>query len=1107
MSEHRNFIFWDPSGRRWPRWKQRLLLLGAVLFIGVLLFIRSMTVAAPLRVPEEVTQMKAELQSIAPVGTFTELNPAKPVWMKFRRSPKKPVALVHLDPAAPVRLGYVNGWDPNCYQSLKTHGRALTHVCLESLFVKDLEGNLAVEESEEVEDWVHNHHIALLLGLQNLEGSEWQPQRIESLVLGPPENRRHFIDNILVELEKHYANGLVIDWQRIDPTYRDGCTALIRELAARLHAEHRELWFSVESGPEFEVFDLDAVASVADRLVAVLHDENSELDAPGPIASMDWFEGWLKTVVQYGEPRQWVLAVGCYGYDWTAGEREAEVVSFADVMVRAYRSGTGSIESIDPSYNPHFHYRENNADHTVWFLDAITVSNQMLMAADYGIGGFGLYRMGLEDPDVWRLMFHVPAEPLSREDMEELRTVDLPGMAGNVGKGELIRVEAGPNTGYRNLAVVRRDFIISRYTSFPAPYTVFHHGAEKKNVVTLTFDDGPDPKWTPKILDALKEKNVKATFFIVGRQAERYPDLVHRIVKEGHDIGNHTFFHPNLSNASEEQVDLELNSTQRLLQSITNRSTILFRPPYIADSRPSTESEIQPLFKSQNMGYITVAQEIDPRDYEKPGVEELLRRVREQRPRGNVLLLHDGGGDRSQTIEVLPRIIDYLRERGDLVVPMSDVLNISRDVLMPPLPTRHPSIDLLASEWGFNILRFLEECLWSFMILAAVLVLLRTLVVIALAGWHRRFRRNSFDMDYRPGISLIIAAYNEAKVIRQTLRSLQNNGYPGPLEIIVVDDGSNDGTADVVSEAFSDTPNLHVLRQGNSGKAAALMRGIGQCHNEILVMIDADTQLPRGSLHRLVQPFRDPEIGAVSGQAKVGNTRKWLGRFQALEYICGFNLDRRAYHMLDAITVVPGAIGAYRRGAVKACGGFCNDTLAEDTDLTLTLHRHRYRVAYAGNAIAYTEAPETYRALFKQRFRWAFGTMQCLWKHRDLLFNWDCRWLGCFSLPSIWIFQVFLVATMPLVDAFAIWSLISGTIPDVWIYACAFLLIDLFLALLACLLEGVRLRQCLLIIPMRLLYRPLLALVVWRSIFTALRGIVVGWGKLERTAAPMPHLK
>jgi cellulose synthase/poly-beta-1,6-N-acetylglucosamine synthase-like glycosyltransferase len=363
-----------------------------------------------------------------------------------------------------------------------------------------------------------------------------------------------------------------------------------------------------------------------------------------------------------------------------------------------------------------------------------------------------------------------------------------------------------------------------------------------------------------------------------------------------------------------------------------------------------------------------------------------------------------------------------------------------------------------------------------------------------------RFRRRT-RADVREPVSVLIAAFNEAKVIAETLRSLLGSDYAGKLEIVVVDDGSTDDTAAEVERVAKLDPRVRLLQQENRGKAPALQRALGAAHHGIAVFIDADTQCQSNTISRLVEPFADPETGAVSGHAKVGNLRTFIAQCQALEYTCGFNLDRRAYDRWNCITVVPGAISAIRREAIDRVGGLSLETLAEDTDLTLSLHKDRQRIVYVPGAIAWTEAPETFATLARQRFRWAYGTLQCLWKHRDMVFNWKYRALGWFSLPSIWFFQIILVAITPAVDLFLILSLPFGAWRDLLPFVIVFLATDVILATLACILEHENLLQAWRIIPMRLIYRPMLSYCIWKAILRGVKGAWVSWGKLERTAS------
>jgi cellulose synthase/poly-beta-1,6-N-acetylglucosamine synthase-like glycosyltransferase len=363
----------------------------------------------------------------------------------------------------------------------------------------------------------------------------------------------------------------------------------------------------------------------------------------------------------------------------------------------------------------------------------------------------------------------------------------------------------------------------------------------------------------------------------------------------------------------------------------------------------------------------------------------------------------------------------------------------------------------------------------------------------------RRSRRRVFTPDYLPSVSVVIAAYNEEKVIADTVESVLDNGYEA-IEVIVDDDGSKDHTLEILRQRFGADARVTILAQPNEGKSAALNNAISHASNGIVVAVDADTVFRRGTIGKLARHFQDPRIGAVSGNARVGNRNRWITRFQAIEYIYGFNLDRRALDLLNAITVVPGAVGAWRKDLIVQLGGFSHDTLAEDTDLTLAIRRLGYIIRYEEKAVAFTEAPEDTRSLARQRFRWAFGTLQAAWKHRDAMFLPKYGTLWFVALPSIWLFQILLSALSPFAEAAMILAVLGGNGKVVLLYYFSFFVLELLTGLLAYGLEGERPGDLWLLFFQRIYYRELMYYVLARSILHAMRGHIVGWGKLERRA-------
>ena len=1115
------FVFLDPSGKRWPRLRLALLLLFIGIFIAVVWFIEALLVRPELRLPASVRQLKDNLRESAPRGIPLPTDPSKIApWQKFY--PKSQAAVERIaklreqlhgtqpKKIAEVSLAFCAGDDQDSYRSLEKHAAQLTHVCTDWFTVIDGTGTLHTDEDLRVAKLAASNGLILMPMLSNLVENTWQPEAVENLANGPADHQNQFIVNLLSRLEEVKAGGVIIDWEQLDPVYENQITDFLKKIADALHSVNKQLWLIVPMGDEMKAYDLESLSDSVDYFIAQLFDENSDTDSPGPLASQDWVEGWLAMIRSYGNPDQWIGAIGAYGYDWSSNSKRAEVISFCDAMARARYAAIKKIELKAPNYNPEFSYQEPTGDHSVCFLDAITFLNNLRSIRAEKLGGFAINKLGTEDPGIWDVLSLKNVETLGQGAIKRLKLMKGSDTITHVGQGEIVTVDDVMDDGVREIALDSNKRYTATYDGtspdpqkgYPTYPILYHEGAGDEHEVSLTFDDGPDPKWTPLILDILKAKKVKATFFLLGSQAEQYPALVQRIVSEGHEIGNHTYTHQNLSEASTQQIKLECNATQRLIESITGRSTTLFRPPYNADSRPNDVRELRPLKLVQDeLGYLIVLEGIDPEDWGRPGADVIFQRVKELRHLGSTILLHDAGGNRQQTVEALPKIIDWLQARGDHVVSLGELMNIPRDDVMPFVKTNADPVTRFITGTGFYIWHRVEQFIWAFMIVATGLIVLRTFTVALLAGFHHHKMKTAILPRYYPPITIIIAAYNEAKVIRATLRSVVDTDYPGKIEILVVNDGSSDDTSEEVKKAVFLDDRIRLIEQPNAGKSGALRNGLQSAQYDILVFLDADTHFERGTLSALVQPLADLNVGAVSGHAKVGNLRTFISRCQSLEYICGFNLDRRAYTEWNCITVAPGAISALRKSAINDAGGFSTDTLAEDTDLTLCLHKQGYRIEYAPDAVAWTEAPESLATLAKQRFRWAFGTLQCLAKHKDLIFNPSYKALGWFSLPSVWFFQIILVAVAPVVDLLLILSLLTGGAVMMWSYFLTFLAMDLLLAMLACWLDDEKLRKAWIIIPMRLIYRPLLSFVIWRAILKATKGVWVAWGKLERTGS------
>jgi cellulose synthase/poly-beta-1,6-N-acetylglucosamine synthase-like glycosyltransferase/peptidoglycan/xylan/chitin deacetylase (PgdA/CDA1 family) len=714
-----------------------------------------------------------------------------------------------------------------------------------------------------------------------------------------------------------------------------------------------------------------------------------------------------------------------------------------------------------------------------------------------------LWRLGAEDPKVFDLFGPAPGprrfdEDRARTLLDGVITSHDPEDVAQVGEGELLSLKARPQSGHRTVSWDVNGHIASvDYQQYPSGWILQRQGGHVKNKVLLTFDDGPDPKWTPRILDVLDQHQAKAVFLLIGENAQARPDLVRRELQDGQMIGNHTYTHPDLSRTDEWRTQLEINVNERLLEWITGRSPRLFRPPYHSDEALDEAQNALVIGRAGQMGYLTVGQDIDPEDFAQRDPKAIAQKVIEQAAQGgSVVLLHDGGGDRSATLAALPLILDGLAQKGIGLATPQEMLGLTQEQMLPVAPRVASSA---ADSVVFSVAGGLARWLGPLFGLAIGLLALRAVVLTILAPLQaRRASRQSHVPPPGLTVSVVVPGYNEEAVIARTVQSLLEQ-EPPVLEVVCVDDGSKDRTLAVLHEHFDGNPRVRIFGKPNGGKASALNLGFAEARGEVVVALDSDTIFKPDTVAQLTAPFADPRVGAVAGNAKVGNRVNRLTRWQALEYVTAQNLERRAWDLAGAVPVVPGAVGAWRRRAVLDEGGFHEDTLAEDTDLTLRLIARGYRVVYAEDALAYTEAPETAKALLKQRFRWTYGVLQACWKHKSRLFHRGGGVLGWLILPTFAVYQFLVPFIAPVVDLLLLISLVRGNALATAGYYLLFFALDLLLSAVAVLLEGEDFSLLAGLFVQRIAYRQLLWIALARSLWNAVAGMAVGWGKLART--------
>jgi len=1147
-------VFYDPRRARWKRLRRLIDVSAVCVSALIIFFVFSALRDEPL--PELLfSPQKRAFKALKESDKDKARDRQKKAAARSHRKSKLAASQVKLNQEEGIRAAFYVPWDAASFSSLRAYSHQIDilypdwlHVLsadgrlqgvddLTNKYFDVLQGNTVLPVDDRVMPFLKTEDPSMEVFpmVNNSDGANWIGD--VAAFLSNPDSRTRFRTQVAQFLASGHYRGLMIDFEAFPPSGQPGYVALLKDLSGDLHARGMKLYVGVP--PHSNEYDYPAIAAAADGVVLMNYDEHYPGAESGPVASQDWFEQNLTFAKSVIPKEKIICAIANYGYDWVLKPKQGTLpagvhdstVSVQDAWLAA-RDSEEDVNFDDDAMNPHFSYLdERGLRHDIWFLDAVTSLNHMRSAQNLGIQTFALWRLGSEDRSLWKV-WDMPGDAGATDKLKDVppgADVDMEG------QGEILRIENPPAHGSRDLTIDANSQMITDevFQTLPEPYRVGRYGYSP-NKVALTFDDGPDPEWTPKILDVLKEKNATATFFLIGIQTDKFSGVAKRIYNEGSTIGNHTFTHPDVSNISDAHMRVELNLTERLFASLLGVRATLMRPPYAIDEEPDTTDQVRPLKIAQDMGYITVGNRIDPDDWSgNPTAEKISKYVLSHLPPcrqddlrcGNIVLLHDGGGNRAETVRALPMIIDGIRARGYEIAPVYELLGKTRADVMAPLPASElwaARLDLFGF-WLFNA--GIVVITWIFLV--GDLLMTGRLIFIGAAAVYDRLREKIFGRpaevaSYKPKVAVLIPAYNEEKVIERTIRAALNSNYPN-LRVIVIDDGSKDRTLEVARKAFAAEAaagKVLILGKPNSGKAEALNFGIEHIGDaELFVGIDADTIIAQDAISRLVPHFINSKVGAIAGNAKVGNRVNLWTRWQALEYITSQNFERRALDVLGAVSVVPGAIGAWRVSAVREVGGFHVDTVAEDADLTMALLRRGYRVEYEDMALAYTEAPTNANALMRQRFRWSFGILQAVYKHRGAFARKGV--LGWVALPNIVIFQILLPLVSPLIDIMfmvgTIWYYIQKHFhPDstdpadfhkLVLFFFAFLVIDFIASAIAFALERAHpgdkedawlLTQVWL---QRFAYRQLFSIVLFKTLKRALEGRKFAWDKLERTAA------
>ena len=1098
-------IFEDLTKRRW-KWAFRIFI-AIVVIAAVLIanFVISLVMNPPVYSISKIYEPKGK--SLKPDEVYATATANAPNIPKITPLPSNPnfnkndykSPLVNPLKNAQIKNKFVRTaffvqGDPASVRSLETHIDQLDLVFPD--WFNFTKGTSAIDEFilKDTLDLFESRNTLYFPVFSNKDRKgNWFGPEFAKFIKAYPQ-RRALINSMLNTIKKYKLKGINIDVESIDISSREDYLTFLDELAFELHKA--KVYLTVDVPMNNDAFDYEVISKIADLVIIMAYDEHYPEGKPGPIASRDWFEGGIDEILSRVSKDKAIIATGQYAYDWNTSKPKepANSLSFDQTMLLAQEVGA-DVQTDIQSVNYNFSYQDNNGDdHQVWMLDAVTLWDEIWATYQAKAAGIAMWRLGLEDPSVWDFY---SKNDLNTFDPTELTVANQLVSVNYGGSGEILSITDKPTQGTREITFDGRIIDYSIYQTLPLNYYVQKFGHLSNKEVVFTFDDGPDPIYTPQLLDILKENNVKATFFVVGDQVSKYPDIVKREVDEGNLVGNHSYSHTNLAVASVDDVKSEINSVQRLIESITGKVTELVRPPYNANTSPTAEGDLILLSDLKNLGYVVVGADIDPSDYTKPGADVIVSSVMTQlkQSKANVIVFHDAGGDRSQTIEAVRKLIPLLRQNGYKIVNVNDLLGVSVASMMPNIDFKEQVIVFANSVWVW-----LRVWGWNIIALLFLFTTIISVFRILFLGFFVFKSKRKQDLygqdveDFEPFVSVLVPSYNEEKVIRRTIENLLLSTYKN-FEIVVIDDGSTDKTAEIANEFAAKNNKIRVLKKENGGKFTALNLGFEDSKAEIIVTIDADTIVLPDTIHNLVIPFHDESVDAVCGNVQVGNVKNLITGFQAVEYVTTQNYDRRAFDALNCISVVPGATGAWKKSKVLEAMGYSGDTLTEDADLTLTMLEHGAKIVYMPSAKSVTETPDTVSTLFKQRFRWSFGTFQTLWKHRKSFFKGS---LGSVAMPNMFVFQVLFPILSPIGDIVFILALIRGDMPAIIAGYILFLLMDLTGSLIAFTLEKTPLRYIWLILIQRFFYRQLMYVITFKALFAAIRGKRHGWNKLKR---------
>jgi len=941
---------------------------------------------------------------------------------------------------------------PDAQQVIDNQARYLSGLGMDGVFLNP-DGSLQAADNTTLLLHTHLADTRGMFLVQNYDNGSFDSKSAHR-VLTNAHLRLKLAKSIEQLAVTQHWDGVIMDFESLYPAdfpiYADFIKQLKSELPSAMTLGVDLAAVPAHPSPTY-VAAVTGLGRAASYINLMSYDLHVSAGSPGPIAPLDWVRAQVAAAKKYISPLKLKLGAADYADVWgPLVKRTGAVLTPATAL--AYAKANGLALNWDSAVGE-WHATAKDGSQ-MWISDRTSIQARIALARQLGLRGL----------NVWELS----------------RTQSLSGLTHGV--------------------TIYRPYVSA---NFNRPVKLLN----AKGLVALTFDDGPDPAWTPRVLTVLERLHVPATFFVIGQQAVDHPDLVARAIRDGDVIGNHTFTHPDLAAEPQWLARSEINAGSWVIKGITGRNPLLFRSPYgitdnLTAARGAASSDIV-----QTMGLSEIGWNTDTLDWSRPGVSRIVKNAEAAPNAEPIILMHDGGGNRWQTVHAIAQVVRHYRAMG---YQFTTVDHLDGGVQFPyqvRANTFWNIADSLLAIAGFKLWLASREIISTILILMAAISILRLSLGWLLAEHYLRRLGRLPAAASEPKISILVPAHNEQETIVKTLTSLNDVTWSN-LEILVAENGSNDLTLARARAFAAEHGRVKVIECAARGKAAALNEVFPESTGDLVVVLDADTVISKNFCDSIVAHFEDPSVGAVAGNVKVGNRRNLLTRLQALEYLISLTLDRASQSQVGIVSVVPGAAGAFRRTAIEQVGGWPERTLVEDTDLTIALHRAGWKITYEPRAVSLTEVPETVPEVVKQRSRWIYGTSQVVSVNFETVLSLRAGRLGVVGLPWLLLTQILLPVLGPLVDLYMLSQVVLGqSMIALWALLLS-LGLEAAVTIWALLRSGESLRLLPGVLGLRLVWRPLMLWVALVSMFKFVRGRAVSWRKLvRRNSVEVPAAK